>query len=67
LHINGSSGNPGGTLLLERVEDVDDFLEPYRVDRPISVAVVALDKLEDAGPFAAPWLGTRVLAAKSSA
>src|SRR5258708_5145533 len=44
-------------LLLESVQDVDDFPESHRVDRTVGVAVVILDDLENSGTLALPGLG----------
>ena len=47
-------------LLLERVQDIDGRFEPNGVDRPVRIAVVARDDLQDAGAETLQALGVAV-------
>jgi hypothetical protein len=50
-------GDPPARFLLERVENVQDALEANGVDGAISVAVVVVAKLQDAGAETLEGLG----------
>jgi hypothetical protein len=53
-----------GRFLLERVEDVQDALEPYRVDRAVGVAVEVVANLQNAAAKTFEGLGARGMVAE---
>jgi len=64
FHIPSIRLDTGGRLFLTDMQDIDDFLESYRIDRPVGIAVEAFNDFEHTRSFAFPWLCVRMLAAK---
>jgi hypothetical protein len=60
----GLSGlDPARRFLLKDVQNIDGLCEADCVDRPVCVAVIVLDNLQNSRPFTLPRLGRRVLSA----
>ncbi len=65
INIQLRGANPRRRLFLERMEeDINISPKANRIYGSIGVAFEALDQLKDPSPFALPWLGAGMFAAK---